>query len=183
MTGLKPSWGRVSRYGMFELAATLDHVGPLARNAADAGALLGAVAGADSLDPTAARVAVPDYLAGLRRELAGLRIGLDPEFAFGGVEAVDDMQRGGARIVPLRFPDVSQMVADWFPVCAVQTAVAHEDSYPARKAEYGQALADLIELGRGLSGMEYQRLILRREAFRGRLSACSTKPTCWYCRS
>ena len=177
---------------MFELAATLDHVGPLARSAADAGALLGAVAGTDVLDPTAARVAVPDYLAGLRRDFAGLRIGLDPEFAYGGVDAVtvaavtqavDDMQRGGARIVPLRFPDVSQMVADWFPVCAVQTAVAHEDSYPARKAEYGQALADLIELGRGLSGMEYQRLILRREAFRGRLSACSTKPTCWYCRS
>lgn len=123
---------------------------------------------------------MPDYLAGLRRDLAGLRIGLDPEFAFGGVDAVtvaavtqavDDMQRGGARIVPLRFPDVSQMVADWFPVCAVQTAVAHEASYPARKAEYGQALADLIELGRGLSGMEYQRLIVRREAFKGRLCA------------
>ena len=180
VTGLKPTWGRVSRYGMFELAATLDHVGPLARSAADAGALLRAVAGADVLDPTAARLAVPDYVAGLRHDLTGLRIGLDPEFAFGGVDAltvaavtqaIDDLQRGGARLVALKFPDVSQMVADWFPVCAVQTAVAHEASYPARKAEYGQALADLIELGRGLSGMEYQRLILRREAFKGQLNA------------
>lgn len=81
------------------------------------------------------------------------------------------MQRSGARIVQLEFSDVSQMVADWFPVRAVQTAVAHEGSYPARKAEYGQALAGLIELGRGLSGMDYQHLILRREAFKGRVSA------------
>jgi len=180
VTGLKPTWGRVSRHGVFELAATLDHVGPLARSAADTGALLRAVAGADPLDPTASRSAVPDYLACLRTELSGLRIGLDAQFAFDGVDAatvaalrraVDDMQALGATIVPIRFPDVTQMVADWFPLCAVQTAVAHAASYPARKAEYGAALADLIELGRGLSGMDYQRLILRREAFRGEVNA------------
>ena len=180
VTGLKPSWGRVSRHGVFELAATLDHVGPLARSAADAAALLAAIAGADNDDPTAARTAVPDYLAGLNESLAGVRIGLDEDFAFGGVDAVTvaamraaiaTLVALGARIVPLRFPDVTQMVADWFPLCAVQTAVAHAASYPARKSEYGQALADLIELGRGLSGMEYQRLILRREEFRGRLNA------------
>src|SRR6267378_3057612 len=53
VTGLKPTWGRVSRYGVFELAATLDHIGPMARSAVDCGAILGAIAGADSRDPTA----------------------------------------------------------------------------------------------------------------------------------
>jgi amidase len=60
LTGLKPSWGRVSRYGMFELAATLDHVGPIARSAADAGAMLGVIAGSDPEDPTAVLDPVPD---------------------------------------------------------------------------------------------------------------------------
>ena len=76
LTGLKPSWGRVSRYGMFELAATLDHVGTIARSAADAGAMLGVIAGADPSDPTAALDPVPDYLAAAEQDARGLRIGL-----------------------------------------------------------------------------------------------------------
>ncbi|RYF33611.1 MAG: amidase, partial [Comamonadaceae bacterium] len=77
VTGLKPTWGRVSRYGAFELAASLDHVGPLARSAADAAAILSAIAGADPLDPTASQQPVPDYLATMTRGVSGLRIGID----------------------------------------------------------------------------------------------------------
>lgn len=180
VTGLKPTWSRVSRHGVFELAATLDHVGPVARSAADAAALLAAVAGADPCDPSAARVPVPDYLGNLRTALGGLRIGLDAEFAFGGVDtatvaavtgAIEVLRTIGAELREIRFPEVSEVVADWFPVCAVQTAVAHAATYPARQAEYGEALAALIELGRSLSGMDYQKLILRRMAFKGRVDA------------
>src|SRR5258706_1327325 len=67
VTGLKPTWGRVSRYGVFELAATLDHIGPMARSAADTGAMLGVIAGADPNDPTASPREVPNYLAGMKR--------------------------------------------------------------------------------------------------------------------
>ncbi len=180
VTGLKPTWSRVSRYAVFELAATLDHVGPLARCAGDVAALLAVVAGADPRDPTCAHEPVPDYVGGLRTDLRGMRIGFDPEFAFAGVDAVtvaavskalDLMHELGGEIREIGFPDVTGMVADWFPVCAVQTAVAHESTYPARKSEYGEALAALIELGRGLSGMDYQRLILRRLAFKGAVDA------------
>jgi len=180
VTGLKPTWGRVSRHGVFELAATLDHVGPMARSAADTAELLQVIAGPDGRDPTASRAPVPDYRAALRRDLRGLRIGLDAELAFGGVDAVtvravEDavavLRDLGADIVAVRFPDVTQMVADWFPVCAVQTAVAHEATYPAHRAEYGEALAALIELGRGLAGTEHQKLILRRLEFKGRVEA------------
>ena len=77
----------------------------------------------------------------------------------------------GADIRDVKFPDVTQIIADWFPLCGVETAVAHEATYPARKSEYGPALSGLIELGRGLSGLDYQKIILRRAAFRGRVAA------------
>src|SRR5215467_13915453 len=76
VTGLKPSWGRVSRAGVFALAQSLDHVGPMARSAADATALLGVIAGADADDPTARQEPVPDYLGGIGEGVRGLRIGL-----------------------------------------------------------------------------------------------------------
>ena len=77
VTGLKPTWGRVSRYGVFELAATLDHIGPMARSAADCGAMLGVIAGSDPNDPTAVQDPVPNYLAGMTRGLRGVRVGVD----------------------------------------------------------------------------------------------------------
>ena len=180
LVGLKPSWGRVSRYGVFELAATLDHVGTIARCAADAGALLGVVAGQDPKDPTAVLDAVPDYLAAARQDIRGLRIGCDARWNSDGVddatqrvlgEAVDALRALGARIVDIQFPDVTQTVADWVPNCAVEAAVAHEATYPARKDEYGPVLASVIETGRALSGFAYQKILLRRLELRGRVAS------------
>jgi amidase len=180
LTGLKPSWGRVSRYGVFELAATLDHIGPMTRSAADAAAMLGAIAGADPNDPTALQDPVPDYMSGLDGGLRGIRVGTDTAWNDAAtdettrqvVEAALETLRGlGATIVEVRFPDVTQIVRDWFPLCGVEAAVAHEATYPARRAEYGPALSGLLDLGRGLSGLDYQKIILRRNDFRGRVAA------------
>src|SRR3984957_3852668 len=77
VTGLKPSWGRVSRYGVFELAATLDHVGPMTRSAIDAGIMLAAIAGRDPNVPPARLDPVPDYRADPERGVRGLRIAVD----------------------------------------------------------------------------------------------------------
>lgn len=180
LTGLKPTWGRVSRYGVFELAATLDHVGPMTRSAADAGAMLGAIAGADPNDPTASLAPVPNYLAGLTRGIGGLRIGLDPAWNSDGVDAVTRAMMDqaaqvlvdlGAELREVRFPDSTQVTADWFPLCGVETAVAHERTYPARKDQYGPGLAGLLDLGRAQSGMDYQKIVLRRHDFSGRVRA------------
>jgi amidase len=180
LTGLKPSWGRVSRYGVFELAATLDHVGPMTRSAIDAGIMLAAIAGSDPNDPTARLDPVPDYLADAERGVRGLRIGVDAAWNTEGVDdatramvtAAIDVFRGlGAVIEPVTFPDVRQTIKDWIPACAVETAVAHEATYPARKSEYGPALSDLIETGRKLSGLDYQKILLRRHDVRGRVAA------------
>jgi amidase len=180
LTGLKPTWGRVSRYGVFELAATLDHVGPMARSAADAGAILGVIAGSDPNDPTAMLDPVPDYLAVAGQGVRDLRIGVDPAWNGDDVdattqavlsEAIEVSRTLGANIVNVRFPDVTQAIADWAPNCAVEAAVAHEATYPSRKDEYGPVLASVIEAGRALSGLDYQRIILRRLDLRGRVAA------------
>jgi amidase len=180
ITGVKPTWGRVSRYGAFELAATLDHIGPMARSAADCGAMLGAIAGADPNDPTALQDPVPNYLAGMTRGLRGVRVGVDRAWntnlvdpaTVGVVSAALDVVGGlGADIREVTFPDTSHIFGDWFPLCAVQTAVAHEATYPARAAEYGPGLASLLELGRTVTAGDYHKILLRREDFRGRVAA------------
>jgi len=179
-TGLKPTWGRVSRHGSFELAASLDHIGPMCRSATDAAIMLGAIAGADPNDPTARLDPVPDYLAAADGDLRGVRIGFDEHYALDNVDtdtrrAVEDALatvRGlGAEIVGLRFPEVGTMLADWGPACAVETAVAHAATFPARRDAYGPGLAGLIDAGRALSGVELQRIRLRRRDFTGRVHA------------
>jgi len=180
VTGLKPTWGRVSRYGVFDLAPTLDHVGPMCRSAADTGAVLGVIAGADANDPTAVPLPVPNYLAGLERGVRGLRIGVDARYNSRGVDDVmqaaveaarQALRAAGADVRKVRFPEPKQVVEEWLAHCAVETAHVHRDTYPAQKDRYGPALAGLIELGRGLSATAYQEILLHRHDFAGRVRA------------
>ena len=180
LTGLKPTWGRVSRYGAFELAATLDHIGPMARSAADAAAMLAAIAGADPKDPTASLLPVPDYLAEMPKGLHGLRVGVDGHWNREGVDAptraaiaaaLKVIESAGATLQPVTIPDAAQVTADWFPLCGIETAVAHEATYPSRKGEYGTALAGIIELGLAQRAADYQKIVLRRHDYAGRMRA------------
>lgn len=180
ITGLKTTWGRVSRDGTFELAATLDHIGPMARSARDAAILLEAIAGPDTRDSTASCCAVGSYLSACTAGVRGLRIGIDERWIIEGVDpntaaavfyVAESLATLGAKLVPIRFPDPVQIVQDWFGVCAVQTALAHRETYPARKDEYGQALSDLLDLGNKMTGLDYQDLLLRRLEFSGRVQA------------
>jgi amidase len=178
VTGLLPTWGRVSRAGVFENAAMLDHVGPLARSAADAGAVLAAIAGSDPDDPTASFEPVPDYLADLGDGLSGIRIGLDDDLAFGDTDpaverairsALDVLTSLGVEIIEIVAPDFRPLAKGYLPLSGVQTAVAHADTFPSRREEYGPALSFVIELGRSQSAMAYHRLLLMQMEFRGRL--------------
>ena len=180
ITGLKPTWGRVSRYGVFELAATLDHIGPMARSAVDAAAMLGVIAGRDDNDPTAALDPVPDYLAEIGRGIRGLRIGVDQRWNSDNVEepvsrtveaALRTLVSLGAELREVRFPDPTQVNADWRPLCGVEAAVAHEATFPSRRTDYGPLLAGLLDAGQTVSGLDYQKIVLRRNDFRGRVRA------------
>jgi amidase len=179
LTGLKPTWGRVSRHGVQALASSLDHLGPMTRSAADAGAMFMAMAGSDPNDPTTLDEPVPDCLAGIDQGIRGLRVGFDPRFIYdvcdkGTAQIIDDARKVladlGATVVEIAMPSKTPaMYKDWAKFCSVETAVAHEPFYPARKAEYGPVLADLIELGRGLSAQELMHIYHDRLVFNGEL--------------
>lgn len=179
LTGIKPTWGRVSRHGVLALAASLDHVGPMTRSAADAGAMLGAIAGEDPLDPTSLETPVPDYLSRLDQGIRGVSIGFDPKYAYDVSDAdtrkiIGDARRVltdlGASFVEIEMPaSVVSMYRDWAAYCAVEAAIAHAETYPARASEYGPALAGLIDAGLGLGAVDLMRIEHERLAFKGAL--------------
>ncbi len=180
LTGVKPTWGRVSRYGVFALAASLDHIGPIARTAADAAAVLGVIAGADPNDPTALQAPVPNYLAATKENVRGLVIGIDRSYNGDGIDnevvaAVQDAERVlvslGAKIRDIEFPSTVKLLRGWIPFCSIETAIAHKETYPVRAEEYGPALAQLIDHGRSLSGVEIGEIYHERLDFSGRLAA------------
>lgn len=180
ITGLKPTWGRVSRAGVFALADTMDHVGPMTRSVADAAAMLGAIAGPDPDDPTAAQVPVPDYLAELNGDVRKLRIGIDRKVVAGGAddtmarvaeEACAVFSRLGARVQDVVCPPLDDVARDAVTLCAAETAVTHEPTFPSRAAEYGPVLTGLIETGRRVDGLALAKVVERRTVFSGRLAA------------
>jgi len=180
LTGIKPTWGRVSRYGVFPLADSLDHVGPMCRSAADAAAMLGVIAGADPNDPTTLQAPVPNYLAQIDDGVRGLRIGIDRSYAEQGIdpqvvaglrEAERTLADLGAEIREVRLPAYEKLVGHWIPMCSVETAEAHLATYPSRKSEYGPDLAQLIEQGHAMTGVEIAAIHHERLRFSGGLAA------------
>ncbi|HUK01638.1 MAG TPA: amidase [Steroidobacteraceae bacterium] len=156
VVGLKPTYGRVSRYGVLAMAESLDHVGPMARRVADAALMLDVIAGPDPRDPTSLEAPPPRAFEQLRRGLRGVRIGLDRDYALKGIDsgqakaiesAVGVLRDLGAQIVEVRMPDVSRVVETWQPICAHEMAAAHAATFPARAAEYGPYLREFLEQG------------------------------------
>ena len=177
LTGIKPTWGRVSRYGAFELAASLDHLGPMTRSAEDAAAMLGAIAGPDEKDPTTSHAPVQNYLKELEKGVEGLRIGVDQRWNSLDVdeptrkmmdEAIEIMAKLGAEIVDVNAPDGTDVQRNWFNLCGIEAAVAHEETYPSKKELYGPALINLLDTGRALRATDYQKILLQRAAYSGR---------------
>lgn len=178
LSGLKPTWGRVSRAGVFPLADSLDHIGPMCRSALDCAIMLGVIAGADERDPTAAPLPVPDYTSAIDNGVAGKRIGrptnlkdLDEDGRRALEGAVKVLAKAGATIVDIALPaGFNEASRDWVPLCAVECAIAHEATYPSRAKEYGSVLAGLIDAGRRLLGTELAHLQVRRAAVTGALN-------------
>lgn len=178
ITGLKPTWGRVSRHGIFPLAASLDHIGPMTRSAADCGAMLAAIAGLDPHDPTTLAAAVPDYLAGIDGGVRGARIGVDALYNEKGCdpavvgalqEALKTFGELGATIKEIKLPDPDEVIASAATYCSVEIAIAHEETYPSRAAEYG-SLAKVIDAGRAVSAVELMKAHHQRLSFSGALA-------------
>ena len=176
--GLKPTWGRVSRYGVLDLAESLDHVGPLTRSTADAGIMLQAISGPDSNDPTCLPVPVPDMLEGLGRGVQGVRIGFDEQYATKDVDpevgeaviaAVKVLQGLGAEVVEVELPDMDEYVAAWPVLCSAEAVAAHEATYPSRKDDYGPWFRGWLDKGARVTGAQYAKANNMRAASTGHL--------------
>ncbi len=129
LTGLKPTYGRVSRWGMIAFASSLDQAGPMTRTAEDAAMLLQAMAGFDPRDSTSSLEPVPDYCAGLGQGLAGLRIGLPREYFGAGLDsgvaasveaAIAELRRLGAEIQEISLPNSPLSIPVYYVVAPAE---------------------------------------------------------------
>jgi aspartyl-tRNA(Asn)/glutamyl-tRNA(Gln) amidotransferase subunit A len=129
--GMKPTYGRVSRYGVIAFASSLDQVGPFAKDVEDAAVLLGVIAGADPMDSTAVDVPVPDYRATLGQGIAGMKIGVPAEYFIDGMdpevehavrEAIAALEKLGARTEPVSLPHTEYGLAAYYVIAPAEAS-------------------------------------------------------------
>jgi len=170
IVGLKPTYGRVSRYGLVAFASSLDQIGPFARTVADAAALLGAIAGHDPLDSTSQPVPVPDYLAELARGIEGLRIGVAEEYAVAGADpaveavcqaAIRHLERLGARVRPVSLPHTKYALPTYY-IIAPAEASANLARYDGIKYGLAVRTGSLLESYRATRGQGFGPEVKRR---------------------
>jgi len=155
VTGLKPTYGRVSRYGLIALVSSFDSIGPFARDARDVALVTKVIAGHDPMDSTSVRATVPDYLSAMDRDLSGVKLGIPAEyFALGidpGVEAaaraaIEQLADLGAEVVPVSLPHTKYAIAIYY---LVLTAEASSNLARFDGVRYGLSLpeggADVID--------------------------------------
>ncbi len=154
--GLKPTYGRVSRQGVFPLAPSMDHVGPMARTVEDAAILFDAIAGPDAADPSSRPEPFLPIHPVLGDGIRGLRIGFDrgyatekvePDTADAVVQALAELSKLGATVVDVTMPDLTQLRRAWYALCIAEAAKAHARTFPARADEYGAGLRIHLEKG------------------------------------
>src|SRR5437588_3887062 len=164
VTGLKTTYGRISRAGAMPLSQSLGTIGPLARTVEDCALLLGLMAGADPEDPTAIAGPVPDYMAAAREPIKGLTIGvptafyvddLDPEVAAILDETIAVFRREGADIVQVELPDQRQLSAACQLVLAVEAAAFHKRWMIERPQDYGPQVLMRLQNGLAIPGVSY----------------------------
>ena len=182
VSGIKPTFGRCSRTGVFPLAPTLDHVGPMAWTAEDNAILLQAMAGFDPYDPTSADQPVPDFSAGIDQGVRGLRIGVARRFHEVDVPVSDDTAKGiEASLAVFRAQGAVICEVDLSPLQAYsavnrvimnrEAAAVHETWLRTRSAEYGRRLRDRLVLALTLTPEDYVRAMRARDALRAEMKA------------
>lgn len=166
IVGLKPTYGRVSRYGVLELAGSLDHIGPMTRSVMDAAILFEAIAGVDNQDSTSLQEQVPSITEVLTTEISGMRIGVDEHYFTQGTDeglvkaiyqVIQVLEQLGAERVEVTMPklDPMELRNAWLPICAYEAHKAHAVNYPSRAADYGGYFADALKLGATMSAEDY----------------------------
>ncbi len=172
VVGVKPTYGKVSRYGVFPLADSLDHVGPITRRVEDAAILLQVIAGFDHNDPTTRREPVPDYLEKLKDGVRGVRIGVDwsfctnrvdPEISEATTVAIKLLSDLGADIVEVKLSGIEEAPASWGIIFSAECAVAHEATYPSRAEDYSAPFRGFLLESEKIRGTDYVKAVASRQ--------------------
>jgi aspartyl-tRNA(Asn)/glutamyl-tRNA(Gln) amidotransferase subunit A len=177
LTGIKPTYGRVSRAGVLPLSWSMDHVGPMTRNAADTALVLGAMAGYDAADPTTSVLPVPDYMATLTGDLRGVRVGLLRSFFLDGAAtdvraavetAARALEKAGAVVDEVALPGVRHVAAGALAVVATEAMTYHAAWLRTRRGDYDPDVSTRLMAGAFVTGVHYvrgqqARALMRRE--------------------
>jgi aspartyl-tRNA(Asn)/glutamyl-tRNA(Gln) amidotransferase subunit A len=173
IVGLKPTYGLVSRRGVFPLSFTLDHVGPLTRTVSDNALMLEAIAGYDPLDPGSAAVSAGRYASGLDRGVRGVRVGFirrfhesdlsaDPEVAAGLENVADSLQKLGADIRDVRLPTLGEFGAVNRVILQSEAWAIHGPWLRERPGDYGQLARRRLLAGAFMAAGDYVQAARRR---------------------
>lgn len=175
LAGIKPTYGRVSRRGVFPLSWTLDHCGPLSRSVEDSAITLQILAGHDPQDPASADVPVPDFRADLNTGVAGLRIGvprdffvraalLAPAVLTGINRTIEQLRAAGAIVEDIVLPDYGLFAAAGRIIMTAEAYAIHEQDLRSRLLDFGEVTANRFVLGATIRSSDYiNALRARRE--------------------
>ncbi len=181
LVGMKATFGRVSMHGVVPLAWSLDHVGPMTRSVRDNALMLGAMAGHDRQDANSARVAVPDYVAGIDAGAAGARIGIDRGyFLYPGVtddvrsatEAViETLASLGAEVIEVSLPELALTREAQMTIRMVESASYHRARIREKGHLYSPGTRATLEIGQVVPAVDYVAALRARERFRVAMQA------------
>lgn len=172
VVGLKPTYGRVSRYGLIAFASSLDHIGPFAHTVKDVALVLHTIAGRDPMDATSAEVPVPDYVAELEKPVRGLKVGVAKEYFGGGLDpevravveaAIQKLAELGCEVVPVTLPHTEYAIPTYY-IVATAEASSNLARYDGVRYGFRAKATTLSEMYRqtrdGGFGMEVKRRIM-----------------------
>lgn len=166
LVGIKPTYGRVSRRGVFPLSWALDHCGPLSRNVEDSVLTLQLLAGHDPYDAASANVPVPNYAADLNKGVAGLKIGIPRDFflaasatthdTLAGIErTAEQLRAAGAIVEDIKLPDYALFGAAGRVIMMAEAYAIHEADMKTRMLDYGEITANRFVLGATVTAADY----------------------------
>jgi aspartyl-tRNA(Asn)/glutamyl-tRNA(Gln) amidotransferase subunit A len=169
--GLKPTYGRVSKYGVQELAPSIDHIGPIARSAWDIAAVLQSIAGYDRLDASTVNVPVPDYIKVIsdkeKKEEKGpdkFKVGIPVEFFFDIIDSrvmcvfekfVDKLHGCGISTADVRIEQTDKIFHSWQAIRLGESAAVHNEWIKSRRADYGENVIVMLEKGMEITAVQY----------------------------
>lgn len=162
--GLKPTHGRISKYGCFPLSWTLDHIGPMTKTVYDAALLLELLAGFDPKDPTSINIESRKYSGELNDDIKGMVIGVEEAYFFKNVDnrvndavhrTLRELEKSGARIEPVRIPSLAQAEFAELVTITTEASAIHHDNLVKQPENFGEDVRFLLELGELMSGVDY----------------------------